>query len=467
MNPFVDNDLESDETPQLIQIKTLHNNDPHLSLISKKIFKSNNNRIVMLTGAGISCNAGIPDFRSATGLYNAVRKQYPHLLIKSGQDLFDISLFRDEDSIAAFASFMEKLYSCTCKARPTETHKFIALLRDKQKLLRCYTQNIDGLESLLNLQSSTDSEFDLNVIKGFRKIWNNLDIIKLHGDLNSLCCTKCYTSTKWTNSNITQFKNGELPNCSKCERANNDRINRGKRSLGKCGVLRPNIVLYGENHPSGEVIAKGLHIDVTSTYPDIFIIMGTSLKVDGVKKLVKQMSKRVHDRNGIVILVNKTDLPLSTWKGVIDYHIKTNCDQWVEFLKKQEPTFFNSSTISESHPKLLGVVKRELKQTQIPQSPPATPAKERSPTLCIPSKHKNSLPLTPTSDYEGSCKKSYYSPKRVRKSSPLKKKHDSKYHLSPSYNKRGTSLTTGVAIRTRSATALLEKLQKEATDAVQ
>lgn len=69
-------------------------------------FISKSKKMTVLTGAGISCNAGIPDFRSSDGLYNMVKSKYPKSIVR-GQDLFDISLFRDEISLSIFCTFME------------------------------------------------------------------------------------------------------------------------------------------------------------------------------------------------------------------------------------------------------------------------------------------------------------------------------------------------------------------------
>ena len=114
-------------------------------------FISKSKKMTVLTGAGISCNAGIPDFRSSDGLYNMVKAKHPKAVVR-GQDLFDISLFRDEMSLSVFCTFMESLYKSSLNAKPTETHKFIKILKDKNKLLRCYTQNIDCIEQHINLK---------------------------------------------------------------------------------------------------------------------------------------------------------------------------------------------------------------------------------------------------------------------------------------------------------------------------
>lgn len=351
----------------MIKISDLDPSNTHLKEISKKL--NGSNKVMLMTGAGISSNAGIPDFRSPTGVFASIMKQYPHLSIKSGKELFDISLFRDTETISAFASFMNKLYLCIQSAKPTKAHKFIHLLKRKSKLLKCYTQNIDGLERCLGLINSCDNWDKFSIKNGFRKIWKDMDIIQLHGDMNSLTCTKCYKETSWNIDILDQFKEGELPSCPSCIAANEDRIMRGKRSLGLGGVLRPNIVLYGENHPFGDVIAKGLNVDLSSGKPDIFIIMGTSLKVDGVKQLVKQISKKVHSHKGIVIFVNKTPVAESTWSDIIDYHVPFDCDEWIESLKLNCPELFEKLQITKEEDDT------KIETTQL-HTPPTTPIKK-------------------------------------------------------------------------------------------
>lgn len=103
-----------------------------LQQVNKQICRSR--KILTLTGAGISCNAGIPDFRSSTGLYELVKQEHPEATIRSGQEMFDISLFREEEKISVFATFMEKLYSSVRVAQPTKTHRFIAHLKNRGKL---------------------------------------------------------------------------------------------------------------------------------------------------------------------------------------------------------------------------------------------------------------------------------------------------------------------------------------------
>ncbi|CAG8841084.1 34108_t:CDS:2, partial [Gigaspora margarita] len=81
----------------------------------------------------------------------------------------------------------------------------------------------------------------------------------------------------------------------------------------------------------------------TQEYCDIFtkdkvdclIIMGTSLKIPGVKRLVKKFAKAVHECKGYVIMVNATNIVTKEWNRVIDYQIVGNCDEWVELIDKE------------------------------------------------------------------------------------------------------------------------------------
>ncbi|KAI5967933.1 PEX29 [Candida margitis] len=295
-------------------------------------------RTTVITGAGISCNAGIPDFRSENGLYNMIKHKYPKSIVR-GQDLFDINLFRDETSLEIFCTFMERLYHHSLSAKPTESHKFIKHLKDKGKLLRCYTQNIDSLEQNVDLNLGINQQdFEVGRSGKFRESWNNLDVVQLHGNLHKLSCTNCFAEYEWSNEFKTMFNQGINPECTNCFNKYQQRLYSGKRMTGHIGVLRPDIVLYGENHRQSEILSQGLTNDLKSK-PDLLIIMGTSLKVDGVKKLVKSLSKQIHERGGKVIFINKTSLS-KMWHSYIDYEILCDCDQFIRILKAEIPDLF-------------------------------------------------------------------------------------------------------------------------------
>lgn len=307
---------------------------------------SKSKKTTVITGAGILCNAGIPDFRSENGLYNMVKHKYPKQIVR-GQDLFDINLFRDETSLEIFCTFMERLYHYSLLAKPTESHKFLKHLKDKGKLLRCYTQNIDSLEQNVNLNLGINQLDFENEQKAsgagtgagkFRQFWNNLDVVQLHGNLHKLSCTNCFAEFEWNSEFKTMFNQGVNPECSNCYNKYQQRLYQGKRMTGHIGLLRPDIVLYGENHRQLEILSQGLTNDLKSK-PDLLIIMGTSLKVDGVKKLVKSLSKQIHERGGKVLFVNKTNLS-KMWHQYVDYEILCDCDQFIRILKAEIPDLF-------------------------------------------------------------------------------------------------------------------------------
>lgn len=121
-------------------------------------------------------------------------------------------------------------------------------------------------------------------------------------------------------------------------------------------------MLYDEPHPLGDDIGVIHSTDITRK-PDMLIIMGTSLKVHGLKKLVKDFAKAVHEAApagtsstttpspfvspakgggkhwaGKVIFVNKT-APGSEWDGIIDYHVAGETDRWVEKVVEEWKRF--------------------------------------------------------------------------------------------------------------------------------
>ncbi|CAE6489535.1 unnamed protein product [Rhizoctonia solani] len=303
-------------------------------------------RIVVVTGAGISCSSGIPDFRSTDGLYNLVKERYPDVVIK-GRDLFDAALFRDPMSAAVFYTFMAELKTQIDSAHPAPVHDFLAMLDDKGKLLRSYTQNIDGLEERAGLGTQ-----DLNAA-ATGNAGQRTKNVQLHGDIHRVRCTLCSASYPCSPDHIAAFRTGTPPDCPECIARSDARTARSARAL-KCGTLRPAIVLYDEPHPLGDHIGAVQTSDLGKR-PDLLIVMGTSLKVHGLRLLVKSFAKAVHSSRPSpsatsatshsflhnVIFVNRTPPPPGEWTSIIDYHIQGDTDTWVGHVlgewKKSRP----------------------------------------------------------------------------------------------------------------------------------
>jgi NAD-dependent histone deacetylase SIR2 len=270
-----------------------------------------------------------------------------------GRDLFDASLFRDPVSTAVFYTFISELKRSIDAVTPSPTHHFIKALDVKRKLLRSYTQNIDGLEEKVGLLG-TGSEAAKAIGKGKTKLkTKDVRNIQLHGDIHRVRCACCSAEYPCTEEHLDTFGQGTAPDCPEClarckwcpafyltlltSNLAEARVSRSARPI-KVGRLRPAIVLYDEPHPLGDDIGIIQTADVARK-PDLLIIMGTSMKVHGLKKLVKDFAKSVRENTTTtntlvsrpkpkVIFVNKT-APGSEWSDVIDYYVAGETDAWV------------------------------------------------------------------------------------------------------------------------------------------
>lgn len=157
------------------------------------------------------------DFRSSDGLYALVKQQYPDVVLK-GRDLFDASLFRDSTSTAVFYTFISQLKQSVDSAEPSATHRFIKTLDAKRRLLRSYTQNIDGLEERAGLAGSTNQENKaVGSSKGKGKVRaKDVRNVQLHGDIHRVRCTFCSAEFPCTPDHLQSFDAGVPPDCPEC-----------------------------------------------------------------------------------------------------------------------------------------------------------------------------------------------------------------------------------------------------------
>ena len=102
--------------------------------------------VIVMVGAGMSVSAGIPDFRTpGTGLYDNLQEyDLPY-----AEAIFDIRYFHRNP--APFYRLCRDMWPGSYD--PTPAHYFVRLLHDKGVLLRCYSQNIDSLETAAGLPS--------------------------------------------------------------------------------------------------------------------------------------------------------------------------------------------------------------------------------------------------------------------------------------------------------------------------
>lgn len=108
-----------------------------------------------------------------------------------------------------------------------------------------------------------------------------------------MVCTKCGHLSDF---NGALFEGPEPPSCKECEMTDSVRVAGGLRSHG-IGRLRPRMVLYNEFNPDEEAIGAVSHADLKSR-PDAVIVVGTSLKVPGIRRLVKELCGVTRGRRG-------------------------------------------------------------------------------------------------------------------------------------------------------------------------
>ncbi len=249
-------------------------------------------RIVLLTGAGISTSAGIPDFRSNTGLFKNVIEKFN---VKSPEDFFCKELFKTKPEL--FYSFCKGMdfdhYS------PTRTHFFIRYLMEQQLAKILFTQNIDGLEIKAGIDQNK--------------------IVFAHGTTTLGHCSQCNEPID-INEIKECVKNGLVKYCPKCG-----------------GPCKPRIVLFGENLPNN--FYESMHF-LQET--DLVIIMGTSLKVEPFASLTDMVDKK----SWIVVInrekvgnfnynnISSTKLFLEGTCDDVVKQILEDCGWWDDFSHK-------------------------------------------------------------------------------------------------------------------------------------
>lgn len=245
-----------------------------------------------------------------------MKAKYPCSVLK-GKDFFDANVFRDKKATSVFYNFVAELKDVVKNARVTRVHQFLKDLDDRGVLGRCYTQNVDGLEKRLGLEGDLDQD-DVS----------NLKVVPLHGDLDHVVCTLCAARFDFDVNVQNLFRDGESPGCPSCLKRRDARQFAGKRPLAT-GTLRPSIVLYNEDHAKGDLISEMVCDDVQKE-PDLMIVIGTSLKVHGIKNLVRDFAKAVHScDSGRVVFINRVAVS-KEWNKVFDYCIIGDADDIVD-----------------------------------------------------------------------------------------------------------------------------------------
>ncbi|KAI1102357.1 DHS-like NAD/FAD-binding domain-containing protein [Jackrogersella minutella] len=314
-------------------------------------------KIIVIAGAGISVSAGIPDFRSSKGLFATLPKE--HGLKGSGKHLFDASVYKHDSTTSSFHTMVRDLSHLTKTAEPTPFHHLIASLAKEARLLRLYTQNVDGLDTSMPPLATT---VPLNTKGPWPKT------VQLHGGLGKMVCSKCNEIRDFDGS---LFEGPEAPLCKGCEETDNVRTSHaGKRSHG-IGRLRPRMVLYNEYNPDEESIANVVRADMRAR-PDAVIVVGTSMKIPGVRNMVKDMCRVTRARkDGVTAWINLDPEPTGAdLRDCWDLVVKGKCDDVASLVHLPRYDAIDEEAVDVDEKKFEDNVRGVRLQVEIRQTDP-------------------------------------------------------------------------------------------------
>jgi NAD-dependent deacetylase len=220
-----------------------------IKLIAEKIRKGGNN--IVFTGAGISTESGIPDYRSQGGIWDKFRPVY-----------FD-EFMSSKDARVEYWRRWKELYRGITRAKPNAGHLSIARL-DRMGLLQAViTQNVDGLHQESGLADE--------------------NVIELHGNTRRIRCMSCrkITSTEETQKRLDS--GDRAPEC-------------------KCGgYLKPDTISFGQAMPVDEV-EKATSLSQTSSF---FLVVGSTLLVQPAA----HMPIYARQNSAFLAIVNLSETP--------------------------------------------------------------------------------------------------------------------------------------------------------------
>lgn len=217
-------------------------------------------RIVVLSGAGMSTESGIPDYRTQVGFWYD----------SNGEDLVYPRFIESESSRRLYWRLQRRLSRVLDEAAPNAGHRALADLEQGRKLLGIVTQNVDGLH-----QASGISE---------------TRIVELHGNARGVICLRCWHRVPYVS--LSSRINGNPPLCDRCG-----------------GALKVDTVSFGEPLDPARLAQAASWCRGT----DLFLIIGTSLQVAPAGNLPELARAR-----GVpVVVINQTPTPFDPWATLV------------------------------------------------------------------------------------------------------------------------------------------------------
>jgi NAD-dependent deacetylase len=183
-------------------------------------------RIVVFTGAGISTDSGIPDYRSQGGIWERFRPVYFDEFIES------------EEKRLLYWHRKQELWPALVAAEPNEAHHLVRRLYDEGRLLGVITQNIDGLHERSGIPASA--------------------IVNIHGNTRETVCLGCGALLPTDAALELLGKQESAPRCPDCG-----------------GLLKPNTISFGQALDE-TVLRRAVDL---SEKCDTMLVLGSTLVV--------------------------------------------------------------------------------------------------------------------------------------------------------------------------------------------
>lgn len=210
--------------------------------------------VAILSGAGISTDSGIPDYRGPQGLW---RKD------PEAEKLVTYDYYMNDPNIRR-KSWQMRRNSPTWDARPNPAHEAVAQLEKSGKPVRVITQNVDGLHQLAGVPD--------------RKV------LELHGSSRTVMCTRCEAGSTMAQA-LERVEAGEDdPDCLECG-----------------GILKSGTIMFGQALDP-EVLGQAVGVAKAC---DVFVAVGTSLQVQPAASL----AEIAVDHGARLIIVNAEPTP--------------------------------------------------------------------------------------------------------------------------------------------------------------
>lgn len=234
------------------------------------------NRVLIITGAGLSADSGMPTYRGLNGIYNGLTQEGIHI-----EEAISGPMLRSNPGLCW--KYLLQIGKAAHLAQPNEAHYAISRFVNQREGRILLTQNVDGLHEKSGISADR--------------------VINIHGTMKPIYCTNCEREADLDMEDVKQ--ENLPPRCMLCE-----------------GLLRPNIVLYEEALQPNQIVK------LEKAYAEDFdavVCIGTTGLFPYVSIPVKESSRA----GKLVIDINPDETSLSEFAT---YHLKGQAMHFVPMI---------------------------------------------------------------------------------------------------------------------------------------